>query len=218
MFGKAATGAPLSTNDMKLSLAAVKTKLAYLSWQRPGAVTNATLQEFTTANQVSDDADEPYWVMRVARHKTAREGPANITLTKPDHTLVGKYIKYVRPLCNPTSEYIFTGLQGQPITDLNRYIQWLGAQYNISTPTCTTLLKVAATEAALKCDDPTRKRITSQMSHSEPVHTKHYEKLTGAKEAAKAHQVRQKLALAYKSMTYITLTVTPTNHHDPHQP
>ena len=64
------------TDDIKLILAFLLTLLAYRSWQRPGAVTNATLEEFGATTEVVSGGDAMH-VMKVGRHKTAREGPTS---------------------------------------------------------------------------------------------------------------------------------------------
>ena len=57
----------------------------------------------------------------------------------------------------------------------------------------TKLRKVGATATALKCDDATRHLISSQMTHTQQIHSQHYELLQGRREAARAHKIRQKL-------------------------
>jgi len=164
------------------------------SWQRPSAITNATMSEFRTARKITDDdTGKTCWVMTVARHKTAREGPAHITMSEVDYRLACRYIKYIRPVCNPTAENLFVGTNGNPISQPNKNIQWLGERYGIGTPTCTDLRQTGGTEAGQRCDEPTRRLISHQMSHSDAVHFKHYEKLGGQKKAAKAFGIRQRL-------------------------
>ena len=182
--------------DCRLVMSAVTTRIAYRSWQRPGAVTGATVDEFYEAVKETDASQKTCYVMLVARHKTARQGPASVTLTKQDHYFVQAYVRYVRLHCNPTDDSLFVGVEGKPITQLNRSIQWLGGKYGVATPTCTQLRKVGATEAALRCSETSRHLITSHMSHSEAVHSKYYVKIRGSKLAAKAHAERVKLAAA----------------------
>ena len=144
---------------------------------------------------MDEDTNDPCWVMLVAQHKNARQGPASITLTKEDHSLTSKYTSIIRPTCSPTTNNLFVSINGQPIQKLNDFIQWLGSRYGIATPTCTQLRKVAATETAMKCDEPMRHvvHVTAQMSHSDVVHTQHYERLRGSIAAAVAHKIRQQL-------------------------
>ena len=64
----------------------------YRSWQRPGAVTGATVDEFYEAVKETDKSQNTCYVMFVARHKTARQGPATVTLTKQGHFFVQGYV------------------------------------------------------------------------------------------------------------------------------
>ncbi len=103
-------------------------------------------------------------------------------------------MRHIRPHCDPVGDSLFVGVKGKPISQLNQSTQWLGEKYKVVTPTCTQLRKVGATEAGLRCSESTRHLITSQMAHSAVVHTKHYEKIRGSREAAKAHAERERLA------------------------
>ncbi len=62
-----------------------------MNFQRPGAITNATMEEFRDSVQVSGS-----YVMRVKRHKTMREGPAQVVIRGNDHEAIQKYIQRVR--------------------------------------------------------------------------------------------------------------------------
>ena len=182
---RAVAGSKLDTSEVKLVTSAVLTRLLYHSWQRPSAVKNATMSEFLAARQVTDDeTGKSCWVMTVARHKTAREGPAHIMMT------TGLPVS-TQSMSDPTAENLFVGTGGTPITQSNKNIQWLGERYGVDTPCCTDLRQTGGTE---RCDEPTRRLISHQMSHSDSVHYKHYEKLGGLKKAAKAFSVRQRLA------------------------
>ena len=182
-------------DDLKLVLAYMLTLLAYRSWQTTGAVTNATLQELSAAKEVRTPGSETVFVITVGRHKTASEGPAQITLSIEDQRLLKRYVRHVRPHCDPYGEAdtLFVAVNGGPVTNMNRYLQWLGNQYKIKVPSCSDFRVAAATAAASELDPPERLLISSQMSHSQHVHAKYYEKLQGAKRAATAHMLRQQL-------------------------
>ena len=112
-------------------------------------------------------------------------------MTKDDYRLLQNYINH--------SHNIFVGVHGKVIKQPNKYIQWLGREYGQKIPCCTDLQQVGGTEAGLQCDEPTLRLISHQMSHSQSVHYKHYEKLKGQKKAATALQVRQRLAFGSES-------------------
>ena len=181
-------------DDIKLILAFLLTLLAYRSWQRPGAVTNATLEEFGATTKVVSGGDAVH-VMKVGRHKTAREGPALITMSQSDKKMVLRYLKHVRPKCDVYGEakVLFVSESGEPITHLNQRLQWLAVKYGIRVPSCTTLRTVAATASATELDPQDRLLISSHMSHSEKVHKKYYERLQTSQQAAVAFKIREKL-------------------------
>ena len=100
---------------------------------------------------------------------------------------VQEYVRHIRPHCDPVDDSLFAGVKSNPISQINQCIRWLGGKYEVVTPTCTQLRKVEATEAALQCSESAR-HLISQMAHSVVVHTKHYEKIRGSKEAPRHTQ------------------------------
>lgn len=82
----AATGSTLNSSNLRLALSVVIISLLYHLWQRPSAASEATIAEFEAAQRISDDeTGKSCWIMTVARHKTALEGPANITMSAEDY-------------------------------------------------------------------------------------------------------------------------------------
>jgi len=68
----------------------------------------------------------------LAHHKTAREGPAGITMAKDDLQLVCNYIhKTHLSQMNHSTHNVFVGLQGNPIKQQNKNFQWLGVRYKV---------------------------------------------------------------------------------------
>ncbi len=74
-LSRAATGDRPTLNECRLVMAAVTTRVAFRSWQQPGAVTGATVGEFNDAVKETGKLEEACYVMLVARHKTAPAGP-----------------------------------------------------------------------------------------------------------------------------------------------
>jgi len=66
------------TAEEKLVVAALMGNILHKNFQRPGAAAQATFQEFNSMEKVNEGGEEVR-VMRVARHKTARKGPAYLT-------------------------------------------------------------------------------------------------------------------------------------------
>ena len=195
-------GEEVDDEDMKLVLAYLFCLLAYHSWQRPGAVTNATLNEYEAMKERGRDGVTVH-VMRVARHKTAREGPAHITITAEDKKLFDRYVQYIRPRCDPYCEVrtVFVTVRGEPVTNMNQLLQWLGVKYGVRVPSCMTLRTVAATACAVDLELKDRLLICSQMGHSEQVHRKYYEKLQTTQQAATAFMLRQRMIEDEESST-----------------
>ncbi len=104
------------------------------------------MEEFWEARRETEGEEDVY-VMRVVRHKTARQGPANITMLKHDWELVKKYVNKVHPLTDPYGEFdsLFLDQEDKPVRNLSSHIRWLGQKYEMNLPTCTELRKVAAT-------------------------------------------------------------------------
>jgi len=118
-------------------LAYLLTFLAYRSWQRPGAVTNATLEEFAGMKEVRGSGEAVH-VMSVSRHKTAWEGPALITATisANNKKLLNWYVKHVRSRCDPYGQVraLFVAISGEPISNMNQHLQWAAVHYKIRVP------------------------------------------------------------------------------------
>ena len=104
------------------------------SWQRPSTVTMphwANLKQHGGYQTVKGENV-------LAHHKTAREGPAGITMAKDDYQLVCNYIhKSHLSQMNHSTHNVFVGLQGNPIKQQNKNIQWLGVRYKVENPCCT---------------------------------------------------------------------------------
>jgi len=41
-----------------------------------------------------------------------------------DYQLAKKYIKHIQPRCNPVTQNMFVAINGKPIADPNKNIQW----------------------------------------------------------------------------------------------
>ena len=119
-LSEVATEGEATEADLKLIVAAMVTRVAYRCWSRPGAVTGATLAEYSNSvKEVDTKTGKASWVMMVARHNTARQGPASITFTKQDRYYLENYLSLIRPLCNPATDNLFVTHMGQPILKLN---------------------------------------------------------------------------------------------------
>ena len=185
----------LENAQFRLLTAALLALLLQRSWQRLGAVVLATLAEFQSCTEVETEGGETVYVMRVLRHKTARQGPANITMTKADWRLLRRYIKYARPMMDPAGQIdnLLVSEGPKPIQQVNRELQLLAATYEVAVPSATTLRKVAATASLKTHSHGESQLIARQMSHGPAVHALHYQRVMGVEETAAAHQLRRQL-------------------------
>ena len=69
--------------------------LLYKNWQRPGAVANATLEEFCGCEVVVEDG-RPSYVMSAVNHKTSLDGAAKVVLEGVDHARIIQYKSTIR--------------------------------------------------------------------------------------------------------------------------
>ncbi len=72
---------PLTAGEERVVVGVLLGTMIYSNFQRPGAATNATLEEFNQALPVEGSKGVCY-VMRVKRHKTM---PAQVVLSRPEH-------------------------------------------------------------------------------------------------------------------------------------
>lgn len=86
---KAVKGAAKCIRTLTLWLAGF---LLYGNHQRPGAVANATLQEYEEA-RVVEEGRKRYKVIMVKRHKTGTTGRAKITVAPDISHFLEEYVK-----------------------------------------------------------------------------------------------------------------------------
>ena len=183
----------LPPNEQRNVVAALVGLIVQKNWQRPGVATCATLEEFEASEKVDEDGPT-VMVMRVSRHKTARQGAAHVVMTVQDYELIRKYVRRIRPKQDPSGLHneLFLLPGPKPVQNAAALMQGLGRQYNIDVQTPTSLRKTGATAAiSLGRDETTL--IQRHMSHAPSTAAKYYQAVTGRKEAAKAHLLRRKL-------------------------
>ena len=84
--------AAISGSRLDQATIALAASLLFKNWQRPGAVTNATVNEFEAA-KVIVKGGEPLYVMSVEHHKTSLEGFAKVVIDPVDHGMIIQYIE-----------------------------------------------------------------------------------------------------------------------------
>ena len=74
-------------SDPKLATAAISAMLLFGSAQRPGAVLEATVDEYASARQYGD-----VWVITVREHKNSQKGPARLTMDSHGFQRLTQYV------------------------------------------------------------------------------------------------------------------------------
>ena len=84
-------------------------------------------------------------------HKTARSGPARLTLSQELKGRVDEYVNVLRPLCDPFDNVnkLLTVPVGKEVMNLNNLMTRVARHYGIYVPTATQLRKKTATACAL---------------------------------------------------------------------
>ena len=130
---RAKRGETLSTamlNQCSICLAA---SVLYKNWQRPGAVVNATVQEFEACKLMSRNEKASVYIMSVKEHKTAKEGYARLVLDGIDYARIVQYAGTVRKCLNPNegSNKLLLLSGGRSINSLSSRIQSLSKSYGL---------------------------------------------------------------------------------------
>ena len=152
--------------------------------QRPGALETATLTEFQRAKRVDGK-----FVMKVARHKTAKAGPAPITMSDNTYTNVKAYVEHIRVnFATQDQEALFVTRDGEafPSSTLGKRIKKWWKKATGRDVTSTQLRKVGSTET-MEEDLETQLGVQALMTHRRATTEDHYQILKKTKQAVKGH-------------------------------
>ena len=152
--------------------------------QRPGALETATLTEFQRAKEVDGKM-----VMKVARHKTSKAGPAPITMSENTYSNVKAYVKHVRiHYAKQDEDALFVTREGDafPSGTLGRRIIKWWKKATGRDVTSTQLRKVGSTET-MDEDLETQLAVQALMTHRRSTAEEHYQILKKTKQAVKGH-------------------------------
>ena len=98
--------------------------LMHMNAQRPGAVADATVEEYRAATTTTQGR-ESYKTFYVSQHKTQTTGRAKLSAPANLYKLIDKYVDWVRPIlegsCNP--RLLFPNRDGQPLDHLSRHVK-----------------------------------------------------------------------------------------------
>ncbi len=177
-----------------LRMACYVTTLNTLTPYRPGAVCNATIDEFKNAHHT----ERGITVIKVHKHKTGKFGTAKLTMDAKLSSQLNEYVLWIRPLAvgggeDPGTLFVLPG--SKPILKWSNLESMLQEQFGTKIPTSTLARKIGTTCATrqINGDTGTMSLITSQMSHQAAVSRKHYACVAGTEDAATAFQALEKL-------------------------
>lgn len=190
----AVPGQNLTAEEEKLVVAALMGNILQKNFQRPGAAAQATLEEFNNVERVIEGGEEVR-VMRVARHKTARKGPAYLTMTANDYKMLKKYVKRVRPRLDPAGQLDLLFIRRGPkqVKDVNALLNFLKGKYGLVIETSTKLRKSGETASFQTLTVKESELVSRHMSHTPQTAARYYQAVVGKREAARAHVLRAKL-------------------------
>lgn len=173
--------------------------------QRPGPLEEAKLADFNRAKEVDGK-----FVMKVARHKTMKAGPAPVTFTPNTRTNVQAYIKCVRVhFAKDDVDHLFVTKEGVAFptgTIGKRVIAWWKAAMGIHLSS-TDLRKIGSSEMVDE-DTQTQAAVQTVMTHERGTAEKYYAILKKTRQAVKGSKaITNKLGLADSKPTVFTSPV-----------
>ena len=186
-------GETVSVKILDQAAVVVATSLLYKNWQRPGAVTNATLKEFEESMVLRKGE---LYSMHVEHHKTAVEGVAKVIMDSVDHGRVLHYVHTVRQvqLGGSESDLLFVRSGGMPLGNLSLKAKSVGARYGLALPSATRVRKIGATSVALNLGQSSQASlVTRQMSHSMSTEGLYYQAIVGDTHATEAFSTMAEL-------------------------
>ena len=171
----------LTQPDLKLAMGAVLVTTLLKSFQRPGAVTNATLKEYRLSVKEGENR-----VIKVVNHKTSVHGSAKLLFDSKDWKRLFNYITYIRPrLAGKRVSYrFFVREGGEPVEKVQALMESLAKKFGFKPLSATMGRKIGATEAISHLSAPKTALVTSQMRHTQQTEARHYRAIVVSRHAA----------------------------------
>lgn len=165
--------------------------IMHTNHQRPGAVCNATIGEYSRATEI-EKGRTTYLTFRVQNHKTATTGSAKISVPGILTRVLKLYVTYLRPLL-PESDLLFPSNCGKPMDHLSRHVTALGNKYQLKLPSSTESRHTAATVVTKKGSEGDRAAVATLMSHSEQTQQRYYSLTKSREQAVKGFEIMKEL-------------------------
>ena len=182
---------PVSDEDLKLVMVIVMISVTLVSYSRPSAIANCTVDEYRNAVTCEGST-----IIKVHSHKTGSKGSAKLTIDEHLTDRLRLYFTYIRPLLIDQGHdipnlFILPG--SKKIDNFSNLHSFLKKHLAIDIPSATKARKIGATCAARSLDYQTNSLVTKQMSHDPDVSRRYYEALQGPSDAAFAFQQMEAL-------------------------
>ena len=159
-------GETVAQADLSKAMVWLAGCLLHSNAQRPGAVTNATLNEFHAAT-TSTIGRETYLTILVTNHKTSTTGRAKLSANKHLAHHLRLYIRYIRPaLEGTTSCLLFPNKHGKQLDHISRHVDKLARTIGVDLPHAATATRHITASALMDSSDAARSVVAVAMSHS----------------------------------------------------
>lgn len=159
--------------------------------QRPGAITNAKVSEFTNST-VTVHGRDTYTTSYVENHKTGVSGRAKLTMNQHLTKLMKKYITHIRPHSQgKDSDVLFPNRDGLPIDHLSRHVLAIAKKLSIDLPLNATITRHAAATNISEATQEERTAVATAMSHSQRTQQLYYSLKKGTNEAVQGYRLME---------------------------
>ena len=183
----------VSNLDVRQVMIWLAGSLLHTNAQRPGSVTNATLQEFQAAI-TNTEGRQSYKTLWVANHKTGTTGRAKLSAPMYLSKRLDLYVNHIRPtLEGRDSTLLFPNRDGKPLDHLSRHVNNLATKLGFKLPPNATATRHAAATAVAGKSEKERGAVATAMSHSERTQKLYYAANKGRKEAVEGYRVMETL-------------------------
>lgn len=167
--------------------------LMHSNAQRPGAVTNATLEEFKAGTK-STIGREEYKTFLVEKHKTSTTGRAKLTANRHLSRNLDLFVNHVRPaLEGSESIFLFPNREGKQLDHLSRHVYKLANKLGYELPHTATATRHAAATSVAGRTEREREAVATAMSHSQRTQQLYYSINKGKKDALEGYRVMEGL-------------------------
>ena len=182
-------GKTVTQADLRRIMLWLAGSLLHSNAQRPGAVTNATLEEYEAAT-VSSVGRETYKTFLVSNHKTGTTGRAKLTADRNLITHLDTFVTHIRPaLEGSSSKLLFPNREGKSLDHLSRHVQRLASSLRIDLPPTATATRHAAATAVADQPETERTKVAVAMSHSRRTQELYYSLKKGKRDAVEGYRV-----------------------------